>query len=356
MSTQKRFEIGVDYEGVSSRHLQVNEEIIFSNEEASRIFMPECGSYYVSSLVVKDTSTGRELVIGIDYDVFILDSKATKASGKQVCGLIIVKNETVRGVLISYQFVGGIHMSGYYILEQLLKMYPNGNSSVISFDEVLNKPDAYDPAYHTQHVGEFFHTADLVVWIQRLRAAIHNRQQSTLEKMYQEAQLNFDNLYTKLNDNADRLTLEVSEVLKSISIQADEYILTDSGVNPAVTRGYGNWKLITNTILRGGPAGDFLIGSGSLIAMGSEQVIRNCYIWYNTEGTTVDEAKVVITANKETLSEGESITLTLTTTNIPNSTKLEWFLEGIDPTDIVHPLTKLSKLFVQSTQLKQFAI
>lgn len=336
MSTQKRFEIGVDYEGVSSRHLQVNEEIIFSNEEASRIFMPECGSYYVSTLVVKDTSTGRELVIGIDYDVFILDSKATKASGKQVCGLIIVKNETVRGVLISYQFVGGIHMSGYYILEQLLKMYPNGNSSVISFDEVLNKPDAYDPAYHTQHVGEFFHTADLVVWIQRLRAAIHNRQQSTLEKMYQEAQLNFDNLYTKLNDNADRLTLEVSEVLKSISIQADEYILTDSGVNPAVTRGYGNWKLITNTILRGGPAGDFLIGSGSLIAMGSEQVIRNCYIWYNTEGTTVDEAKVVITANKETLSEGESITFTLTTTNIPNSTKLEWFLEGIDPTDIVN--------------------
>lgn len=50
MSTQKRFEIGVDYEGVSSRHLQVNEEVIFSNEEASRIFMPECGSFYVDSL------------------------------------------------------------------------------------------------------------------------------------------------------------------------------------------------------------------------------------------------------------------------------------------------------------------
>lgn len=336
MSTQKRFEIGVDYEGVSVRHLQVNEEIIFSNEEAGRIFMPECGSYYVESLSIKDISTGRELVQGFDYDVFILDSRATKLSGKQVCGLIIVKNESVKGVLLDYQYVGGAHMSGYYILEQLLKMYPNGNSSVISFDEVLNKPDEFDPSYHTQHVAEFFKTTDLVVWIQRLRTAIHNRQQNTLEKMYQEAQLNFDSLYAKLNANSERLSTEIAEVLKSISIQADEYILTDSAENPAVKRGYGNWVLITNTILRGGPAGDFLVGSGSLIAMGSEQVIRNCYIWYNKEGSAVNEAKVAITSNKDTLNEGESIVFTLTTTNIPNATKLEWFLEGIDPTDIAN--------------------
>lgn len=336
MSTQKRFEIGVDYEGVSSRHLQVNEEVIFSNEEASRIFMPECGSFYVDSLKIKDNSTGRMLVQGFDYDVFILDGKATKASGKQVCGLIVVKNDTINGVLFDYQFVGGIHMSGYYILEQLLKMYPKGTSSVISFDEVLNKPDEFNPAYHTQHVSEHFGTTDLVVWIQRLRSAIHNRQQSALENMYQEAQRNFNQLYAKLENESGRLLVEIENTLNSISVQADEYILTDSAENPSVKRGYGNWVLITNTILRGGPAGDFLVGSGSLIAMGSEQVIRNCYIWYNKEGSTVNEAKVVLTANKESLNEGESITFTLTTTNIANGSKLEWFLEGIDPNDITN--------------------
>lgn len=334
MSTQKRFEIGVDYEGVSSRHLQVNEEIIFSNEEASRIFMPECGSFYVDSLKIKDISTGRELVQGFDYDVFILDSKATKASGKQVCGLIVVKNDTINGVLFDYQFVGGIHMSGYYILEQLLKMYPKGTSSVISFDEVLNKPDEFNPAYHTQHVSEHFGTTDLVVWIQRLRNAIHNRQQNILENMYLEAQRGFNQLYAKLENESGRLLVEIENTLNSISVQADEYILTDSSENPAVKRGYGNWVLITNTILRGGPAGDFLVGSGSLIAMGSEQVIRNCYIWYNKEGSTVNEAKVVLTADKESLNEGETITFTLTTTNIANGSRLEWFLEGIDPNDI----------------------
>lgn len=334
MSTQKRFEIGVDYEGVSSRHLQVNEEVIFSNEEASRIFMPECGSFYVDSLKIKDISTGRELVQGFDYDVFILDGKATKESGKQVCGLIVVKNDTISGVLFDYQFVGGAHMSGYYILEQLLKMYPKGSSSVISFDEVLNKPDEFNPAYHNQHVSEHFGTTDLVVWLQRLRNAIHNRQQNILENMYLEAQRNFNELYAKLEDESVRLLVEIENTLNSISVQADEYILTDSAENPAIKRGYGNWALITNTILRGGPAGDFLVGSGSLIAMGSEQVIRNCYIWYNKEGSTVNEAKVVLTSDKEILNEGESITFTLTTTNIANGSKLEWFLEGIDPNDI----------------------
>lgn len=336
MSTQKRFEIGVDYEGVSARHLQVNEEIIFSNEEASRIFMPECGSFYVDSLDIKDNATGKDLVPGIDFDVFILDVKATKKSGKQVCGLIVVKNESVRGVIINYRFVGGIHSSGYYILEQLLKMYPEGNNAIISYDDVLNKPDEFDPAYHNQHVGELFKTESLLVWLERIRQGIHHRQSQSLIKMYDQAQAAFDNLYSRLNSANNQLTAEIEQVLQSISIQGDEYILTDSAENPAVRRGYGDWEMITNTILRGGPAGNFLVGTGSLIAMGSEQVIRNCYIWYNKKDTTVNKAKVVLTSNKDFLNEGETITFTLNTTNIPNATKLEWFLEGIDDKDILN--------------------
>lgn len=336
MSTQKRFEIGVDYEGVSARHLQVNEEIIFSNEEASRIFMPECGSFYVDSLDIKDNATGKDLIPGIDFDVFILDATATKKSGKQVCGLIVVKNATLRGVIINYRFVGGIHSSGYYILEQLLKMYPQGNNAIISYDEVLNKPDEFDPAYHNQHVGELFKTDSLLVWLERIRQGVHHRQNQSLIKMYDQAQLAFDNLYSRLSAANNQLTAEIEQVLQSISIQGDEYILTDSAENPAVRRGYGDWEMITNTILRGGPAGNFLVGTGSLIAMGSEQVIRNCYIWYNKKDTTVNKAKVVLTSNKDFLNEGESITFTLSTTNIPNATKLEWFLEGIDEKDILN--------------------
>lgn len=334
MSTQKRFEIGVDYEGVSPRHLQVNEIVTFTNDKASRIFMPECGSFYVNSLVIKDSATGKDLVEGYDYDVFILDSKATKESGLQVCGLIVVKNDNVAGVLLNYQYVGGIHMTGYYIMEQLLKMYPEGSNAVMSFDEVLNKPDVYDPAHHTQHVSEIFKTTDLLVWLERTRQGVHQRQFKSLRQMYEQAQLSFTNLYDKLNQANSRLTADIQTVLNSISIQGDEYILTDSAENPAIRRGYGDWVMVTNTILRGGPSGNFLVGSGSLIAMGSEQVIRNCYIWYNKKDSVVNEAKVVLTSNKDILNEGESITFTLTTTNIPNGTKLEWFLEGIDETDI----------------------
>lgn len=348
MSTQKRFEIGVDYEGVSSRHLQVNEEVIFSNEEASRIFMPECGSFYVTSLIIKDIATGKELDLVTDYEVFILDAKATKESGKQVCGMIVVNNPNISGILMDYQFVGGVHSSGYYILEQLMKMYPKGTSAIISFDEVLNKPDEYDPAYHTQHVSEFFKTDGLLVWLERLRQGIHNRQNKLLENMYNQASASINALYTKL-DNADKkLTADLTEILKAISIQADEYILTDSAENPAIKRGYGNWVMVTNTILRGGPAGNFLIGSGSLIAMGSDQIIRNCYIWYNKQDSSVNESKVIVTSDKDIINEDENITFTLTTTNIPNDTRLEWFLEGIDDTDIQGRPTGTGAVTVQN--------
>lgn len=348
MSTQKRFEIGVDYEGVSPRHLQVNEIVTFTNDKASRIFMPECGSFYVNSLDIKDSATGKDLVEGYDYDVFILDSKATKESGLQVCGLIVVKNDNVAGVLLNYQYVGGIHMTGYYIMEQLLKMYPEGSNAIMSFDEVLNKPDVYDPAHHTQHISEIFKTTDLLVWLERTRQGVHQRQFKSLRQMYEQAQLSFTNLYNKLNQANDRLTADLQTILNSISIQGDEYILTDSAENPAVRRGYGNWVMVTNTILRGGPSGNFLVGSGSLIAMGSEQVIRNCYIWYNKKDSVVNEAKVVLTSNKDILNEGESITFTLTTTNIPNGTKLEWFLEGIDETDISNNSTGIGTATVSS--------
>ena len=334
MSTQKRFEIGVDYEGVSERHLQVNEEIVFSNDEVSRIFMPECGSFYVESLEVRDNSTGELLGLGKDFDVFVLDSKATKESGKQACGLIIVTNLNVRGVLINYRFVGGIHSSGFYILEQLLKMYPNGVSSVISFDEILQKPLEFDPAYHTQHVSEFFKTDLLLVWLEKLRQGVNHRQHQSLESMYQQAQASIDALYGKFSDNHSRITTAIANTLNSISVQSDEYILTDSPENPAIKRGYGNWTLITNTILRGGPAGDFLVGSGALIAMGSDQLIRNCYIWYNKKDSTVNEATVKVTSAVDVFEEGDTATFLVETTNIPNGRTLEWFLEGVDDKDI----------------------
>lgn len=332
MTTRKLKELGIDYEGVGNRHLQVNEEVLFNNDIADRILVPECGAFYVESLEVRNINGGEILVKGIDYEVFLSDAVATAKSGKEVCGVIIITNPTISGVLLTYQFVGGLHKDGYYLLEQLLKMYPKGTNAIINYDDILQLPELFDPAYHTEHVVNFYDTKSLLVKLERCRQALHHRQNGDLAKMYEQASQRFFQLSDKLGKTYQRLTATLADILRSISIQGDEYIFTDSGVNPATTRGYGNWKLVTNAILKGGPSA-FLVGSGSAIDLGSDQVIRNCYIWKNVSETGGTESSVTIAADKTVINEGEAINFTINTTNIPNATKLAWVVDGGDKLD-----------------------
>ena len=339
MSIEPRFEIGVDYDGVSPRHHQVNEIRNFSNDKTDRIFFPECGAFYTDTLVIKDINTGKELIRNEDYECMIIDAKATKLSGKEACGVINIINLNVTGVKIDYQFVGGLHMTGYYLLEQILKMYPNGASAIISFDDLINVPTEHDPAYHKQHVHEFFGTGTLLVWLERLRQGIVFRQENNLKKMYNQAQAAIDDLYVTLQNNYDRLKYEIQETFKKISIQTDEYILTDSDVNPAISRGYGEWQLITDSVLYGVAGTTYLIGSGGGISIGGEQIIRNCYIWKNIAGSSLTETAASVTADKSSIAEGETITFTVKVSNTPDNTSHPWAISGADSTDFTTAIT-----------------
>lgn len=339
MSIEPRFEVGVDYDGVSPRHHQLNEVRTFSNDKTDRIFFPECGAFYTEKLFIKDINTGRELIRGTDYDCMIIDSKATNNSGMEVCGVINVTNPEISGVALDYQFVGGLHMTGYYLLEQLMKMYPNGASAIVSYDDLINVPDEFDPAYHTQHVHEFFGTESLLVWIERIRQGIIQRQESNLNSLYDNAQSAIDDLYATLQENVDRLKQEIQDTLDKLKIQTDEYIITDSSANPATTRGYGVWQLITDSVLYGVTGTTFLVGSGGSIAIGGEQIIRNCYIWKNIEGTTLTETNIVVTSDKDAVNEGEPITFTIAAANVPNGTRYTWAISDAEAKDFTSALT-----------------
>lgn len=339
MSIEPRFEVGVDYDGVSPRHHQLNEVRTFSNDKTDRIFFPECGAFYTEKLFIKDINTGRELIRGTDYDCMIIDSKATNNSGMEVCGVINVTNPEISGVALDYQFVGGLHMTGYYLLEQLMKMYPNGASAIVSYDDLINVPDEFDPAYHTQHVHEFFGTESLLVWIERIRQGIIQHQESNLNSLYDNAQSAIDDLYATLQENVDRLKQEIQDTLDKLKIQTDEYIITDSSANPATTRGYGVWQLITDSVLYGVTGTTFLVGSGGSIAIGGEQIIRNCYIWKNIEGTTLTETNIVVTSDKDAVNEGEPITFTIAAANVPNGTRYTWAISDAEAKDFTSALT-----------------
>ncbi len=332
MTFDPRSEIGEDYSGKSSRHYQYNETHDFTNDSTTRIFMPNLGSFYVKSLVVVDKSTGRTLTKGVDYDCSIMDEIATERSGLEACGIIEVKNLDVIGVIISYQYVGGLHTSGYYILRHMVKMYPNGVNAVLEWDNTLNKPDEYDPSYHMHHVREIFNSNGLLIWIERIRCAVMESYSENFEHIYSLAQNRLTTLYNTLDSQYTAITQEILDVFNKLKIQGEEYIFTDNPTNPTDERGYGTWQLVNNAVLYGSNSA-FIIGTGNLIAMDSEQVIRNTYIWKNI--STKVQPTMNITSDKDTISEGESITFTLNTTDIPTGTSFQWMIQGADAADIL---------------------
>lgn len=332
MTFDPRFEIGEDYSGKSGRHHQYNETHDFTNETTSRIFMPSQGSYYVKSLKVVDKATGQPLKKEVDYLCTILDDVATARSGLETCGIIEVTNLDVTGVIIDYQFVGGLHTTGYYILRHLVEMYPNGINAVIEWDNILNKLDEYDPAYHMHHVRELFNSNQLSIWIERIRCAVVESYATNFQNIYNLAQDRIDHLYNTVDTQYEMISQEIVAIFNKLKIQGEEYILTDNPTNPAEERGYGDWQLITNAVLYAS-SGSFIIGTGIMMSMDSEQVIRNTYIWKNI--STKVQPTMEMTANKDTISEGEAITFTLQTTGIPQGTVMQWILVGADNLDVV---------------------
>lgn len=333
MTFDPKFEIGADYSGMSSRHFQYNEVHDFTSDAATRIFMPNNGSFYVDSLKILDSNTGQPLTSGGDgqYTVFILDDVATEKSGKQVCGLIDVTDPNVGGVILEYNFVGGLHTTGYYLLRQLLLMYPNGINSVLHWDEVLNKPDEWDPAFHRHNVRELFKTDSWIVWIERIRCGVVEYYRENLNNIYDLTQARFDNLYATMAQRQQETIDAINAVFAKLQIQGEEYILTDNPNNPGLTRDYGNWEMITDAVLYS-QNNAFIVGSGSMIDMGSEQCIRNTYVWKNVSAV---KPKVVVTANKTTISENEAITFTVQTTNLTGNRPFAWQIVGADGKDIV---------------------
>ena len=331
MSFTPLVEIGVDYDGVDKRHHQTNEIHSFKNDKPSRIFVPDCGSFYVDDLVVRDVNSGKELVRGVDYTTLISDNKACLESGKEVHGVVCIDNVDITEVSLDYQFVGGKHSSGYYVLENLLKMYPNGISVLASFDSLIDIPEEWVPGYHTHHLNEFNYKEDLLVALERLRQSIIQKYSTNLERLYDNAQASLDKINNVILDLDKQLKDDLQSSLQKLQVQDGEYIFTDNPNNPKTYKGYGEWVQVKNVILRGLNT-DFVVGSGSVLAMGSEQIIRNTYLWLRQDGDS-NKIDYTITTDKETLNEGDTITFTLQTKNLADGMVLPWVLGGVNNTD-----------------------
>lgn len=321
----------VDLTGKNISHLKVKENRTFANAEASRIFMPDEGVFFSASLKIWSATTNRQLVQDQDYRVLNLDPTVTEISGKEVCGTIFITNPDIVGVNFDYQFVGGMFASGLGILKNLMEQYPNGIEAIVRWANILDKPNAFAPAHHMHHIRDFYGTDELLINLERVRAAISNTDRAKYETLFKLSQDTFDRINISLNGLETTLTTLINQTGKMLEVGEGEFIYTDNPNDPATYKNYGVWTRHAEVMLSGGAPGS--AGQGVTLASGNDAQVRYTYLWQRTDGQLVQS--FALTANKTSpINEGDVVKFSLATVNVPAGTTVRWIMLGADELDI----------------------
>ena len=154
----------LDLTAKSARNLVRNEERTFTAYN-DRIFVPSGGCFYTETLVVFDKDTGRRLQPNVDYKCLHLNTDASMDSGKQVCTIIVVENQTVSKVKYDYQAIGGHYSDTIPVLKDMMNGVDFNSLTKISWGtQIYGKPETFPAAAHVHPGHEFgswnrFHVA-----------------------------------------------------------------------------------------------------------------------------------------------------------------------------------------------------
>lgn len=345
----------VDLTGSNISHLKVNENRTFGNDAGKRIFMPDEGVFYTDSLKVYSATTNVLLEQGRDYEVRHIDPVVTEMAGREVCGAVVVTNSALTGVNFTYQFVGGMFASGLGILKSLMEQYPNGIEAIIRWTNILDKPQLFNPAYHMHHIRDFYGTDQLLVYLERVRAAVTSADRSKYEVLFKLAQDSYDRISLSLDGLETTLTTLITTTAKMLEVGEGEFIYTDNPNDPATYKNYGTWTRHANIMLMGGPEGSD--GQGITLSSGTDVQARYTYVFQRTDGQMVRSYSLA--ANKASpINEGDTIKFNLSTNNVQANTQLAWILVGADDLDInvgrtgLFTLNSLGQASVSVTFLK----
>lgn len=189
--------------------------------DGNNVFFPRYGAYFNDSLVVKQGE--KTLVLNQDYQLSFFWQDATIQVGKPISLAFNFINDKIIGeIQIDYQVVGGEWAGSVEAIEQLKQDPPDKHRNVF-WDEVIGKPEAWQPTRHIHHVNDVYGLTPLVLAIEEMKRSLENQSVLKLKsvydrflklKQYVEANIsNSDNVGQALKNYA----AQMEEKLKSIS-------------------------------------------------------------------------------------------------------------------------------------------
>lgn len=192
--------------------------------DGNNVFFPRYGAYFNDSLVVKQGE--KTLVFNQDYQLSFFWQDATIQVGKPISLAFNFINDKIIGeIQIDYQVVGGEWAGSVEAIEQLKQNPPDKHRNVF-WDEVIGKPEAWQPTRHIHHVNDVYGLTPLVLAIEEMKRSLENQSVLKLKSVYDR----FLKLkqYVEANiSNSD----DVGQALKNYSAQMEEKLKSISDRN-----------------------------------------------------------------------------------------------------------------------------
>ena len=169
MATVQLKKYPVDTTGKSPDNLVANER--HEVDPLNRAIVPREGFFYGESMVVRNNDI--QLILGEDYRLDDINDQLTKETGKAIFSAIILLKESIMGyVTLTYQCYGrGDEYTPDY-LAQLVKEATV--DKVVKFNDIINRPSAYNPAPHRHPIGQVIYWNSAVNELRNLTQVIEN--------------------------------------------------------------------------------------------------------------------------------------------------------------------------------------
>jgi len=336
-----KFDYPEDYTGTNLNHRKISEKRKLT-DATSRLVTLDYGSFFAESLVIRNVATGRPLTLGKDYACVELDTLATERSGKQVCSAILIENQQVSDIEIDYIFVGGLHLTGLHLLKELKNIYPNGLEPHYHFDNILNKPETYKAKAHNTHVKELYGFDGLTKSLQEMIDGLGYKDQQYIDVVFSQVLAKLNSMNVELDSFIANNEEALDQAFEDLRVQDNEYIFTNTKENPVIKRGYGNWVLVNNVILKGDNSSNaYAVGHDSVISLGTKQIVTNCYVWKNESSSKTPTFRITSpphgNLNPAQRLESEDIIFNIATTNLAKGSKIQWALVDTKTGQIANP-------------------
>lgn len=171
----------------------------------TRAIVTTRGPFYSHGLIVRNKTTGAELVPDVDYRPVHMMLEASLRSGQEVCAvLIILPGCNATEIEIDYQAIGGEYSASVTAIEQMLNSLDLDNRTIV-WGDLIGAPEYFPPTAHLHDIGDLYGFEYIVAVLEQIRRAILIGDQAAFDELRNYINLQDSLLRSMINERDAQL-------------------------------------------------------------------------------------------------------------------------------------------------------